>query len=211
MDVAAVVRRITDRLGDRAVFIGGVAVEAYAPYRRTHDIDVVVRERDFPALKTCLVEAGFAHRRTHLAKHAFKAREAGEVDAYTERVGEVDAYTERVGEVPVEEPLFRRARSLPYAGISLSIASLEDLLRFKLSAGREMDLADVALLLHARRDELDMALLKTLVGLDDLRERAPLVPDLLPEEYGWQARQRLKAWLREAGWTRSSRGKAARR
>ncbi len=98
-------RRIAERFRDRAVFIGGVAVEAYAPYRRTHDIDVVVRERDFPALKACLVEAGFAHRRTHLAKHTFKGREGGEVDAYTERVGEV----------PVEEALFRRARSLPYA------------------------------------------------------------------------------------------------
>ena len=56
-------RWIAERLGDHAVFIGGVAVECYAPYRRTHDIDVVTRERDFPALKAGLVEAGFAHRR----------------------------------------------------------------------------------------------------------------------------------------------------
>lgn len=182
-------RRIADRLGDRAVFIGGAAVECYAPYRRTH-IDVVTRDRDFPALKACLVEAGFAHRRTHLAKHAFKSREAGEVDAYTSRVGDV----------PVDEGLFRRARSLPYGGTPVSVASLEDLLRFKLAAGREMDLADVAVLLHGRRDEVDATLVETLVGLDTLRRRAPLIPDLLPEEYGWQSRGALKRWLRETGW-----------
>jgi len=155
----------------------------------------VTRERDFPALEACLLDAGFAHRRTHLAKHTFKAREAGEVDAYTSRVGDV----------PVEEALFRRAQTLPYAGITVSVASLGDLLRLKFAAAREMDLADVAVLLHDRRAEIDVALAEKLIGLDVLREKAPLVPDLLPEEYGWQARQRLKAWLREQGWLPPSR------
>jgi len=172
-------------------------VECYAPYRKTHDVDVVTRERDFPALKACLVESGFSHRRTHLAKHTFKAREAGEVDAYTTRVGDV----------PVEEALFRRARTLAYAGVPVCVASLEDLLRFKFVAGREMDLADVAVLLHARRDEVDVALAERLAGLDVLRRLSPVVPDLLPEEYGWQARRALKAWLRETGWLSTSRGK----
>lgn len=172
------------------MFIGGVAVEAYAPYRRTHDVDVVVQERDFAALKACLVDAGFAHRRTHLAKHTFKGREAGEVDAYTECVGDV----------PVEEALFRRARVLSYGGVAVSAASLEDLLRLKLLAGREMDLADVAVLLHERRGEVDGRLAEALAGLDLLRRSAPRIADLLPEEYGWQARQSLKAWLRQRGW-----------
>ena len=192
---------IAERLRDRAVFIGGVAVECYAPYRKTHDIDVVTRERDFPPLKGCLVDAGFAHRRTHLAKHTFKGREAGEVDAYTSRVGDV----------PVDEDLFRRARALAYEGVPVSVASLEDLLRFKLVAGREMDLADVAVLLHERRGEMDEALAERLVGIEILRERAPVVPDVLPEEYGWQSRQQLKAWLRGKGWLKSRQTSQPRR
>lgn len=186
-----------DALGERAVFIGGVAVEAYAPYRRTHDIDVVVRERDFPPLRDCLVKAGFAFRRTHLAKYTFKGREAGEVDAYTERVGDV----------PVDEALFRRARTLPYGDASTAVASLEDLLRMKLSAGREMDLADIAVLLHERGKEIDVPLAERLAGIDRIRAMAPSVPDLLPEEYGWQARQRLKAWMRERGWLTTGHGR----
>jgi predicted nucleotidyltransferase len=176
-------------------------VECYAPYRSTHDIDVVVRERDFSGFKACLSEIGFAHRRTHLAKHTFKGREAGEVDAYTDRIGVV----------PVDEALFRRARRLPYGETRVSVASLEDLLRLKLTAGREMDLADVAVLLEGRRDEVDSALAETLVGHEILRDAAPRVPELLPEEYGRQARQGLKAWLRERGWLSPRKGKSRRR
>lgn len=195
--MTVIVRRIVERVGDRATFIDGVAVECYAPYRKTHDVDVVIRERDFPVLKTCLVELGFAHRRTHLAKHTFKARD----------VGGVDAYTTRVGDVPVEEALFRRARTLPYAGVPVRVVSLEDLLRFKFVAGREMDLADIAVLLHERRGGVDVALVERLAGLDVLRRLAPRVPDLLPEEYGWHARRALKAWLRETGWLIIPRGR----
>ena len=195
MDVAAIVRLIEEHLGDRAVFIGGVAVECYAPYRTTHDIDVVTRERDFSTLKAALLRAGFSHRKTHLEKHTFKSREAGEVVAYTSRVGEV----------PVGEELFRRARKLTYAGVAVSVTSLEDLLRFKFTAGREMDLADLAVLLHDRRGEVDVKLAQRLVGLALLRLRSPLIPDLLPEEYGWQARRAIKAWLREVGWLTGAR------
>lgn len=106
----------------------------------------------------------------------------------------------------MDEALFRRARALTYSGLPIIAASLEDLLRLKLTAGREMDLADVAVLLHERRDEMDAELAQTLVGLDLLSRSSPLIPDLLPEEYGWQARQAVKAWLREQGWLVPSRG-----
>jgi len=62
-------------------------------------------------------------------------------------------------------------------------------------------------LLHERRGGVDAALVKRLAGLDILRRLAPLVPDLLPEEYGWHARRALKAWLRETGWLITPRGR----
>ena len=184
----AVVRGIAVHLGNKVLFIGGVAVECYAPYRSTHDIDLVVRERDFPGLRSFLLEMNFSHSRPpHLVKHAFKGRDAGEVDVYTRSVGEVQ----------IDEDLFRRGRELSYGGTRVFAVSLEDLLRLKLTAGRELDLSDVAVLLHERGSELDMNRLRELTGMDTLRRAAPAIPDLLPEEYGWQARQRLKAWLRD--------------
>ena len=176
---------------DRALFIGGVAVECYAPYRRTHDIDLVIRERDFPALRSALQAMGFSHSRPpHLVEHAFKAREAGEVDVYTQSVGGID----------VDEALFQRGRELAFGGVRVHAASMEDLIGLKLNAGREMDLSDIALLFHEKGDEIDARLLEGLAGRDSLRRVAPSIPELLPEEYGWQARQRLKAWLREKEW-----------
>jgi len=191
-----VVRSIVERLGNKALFIGGVAVECYAQYRRTHDIDMVVRERDFSVLRSRLLEMGFSHSRPpHLVKHAFKGRETGEVDVYTQSIGGVR----------VDEELFQRGREVSFAGARVFVASLEDLLRLKIAAGREMDLSDVAVLVHERREELDVKLLEKLVGIESLRQAAPAVPELLPEEYGWQARQRLKAWLRERGWLMPAR------
>lgn len=173
------------------MFIGGVAVESYAPYRRTHDIDLAVRERDFPDLRTLLEGEGYSHRRSsHLDKHTFKSRD----------LGELDVYTSRIGDVPVEEALFERGREMDFCGIRLPTASLEDLLRLKLEAGREMDWADVAVLLHERGDEVDSKALEDLIRPEVLRKAAPSLPDLLPAEYGWQARQSLKVWLRQRGW-----------
>jgi len=181
-------------MGQRALFIGGVAVECYAPYRRTHDIDLVVRERDLHDLRACLEGMGFAHHRPpHLVKHSFKGREAGEVDVYTESVGRIS----------VDEDLFRRGRELRYAGTPVFVVSLEDLLRLKLVAGREIDLTDVAVLLHERGGDVAMGRLQSLVGRAILEAAASRIPDLLPQEYGWQARQRLKGWLR-ANWTTES-------
>ncbi len=186
----AIVNGIANSLGDKALFIGGVAVECYAPYRRTHDIDVVVRERDFPALRTFLVAKGFAHSRPpHLAKHAFKAREAGELDVYTTSIGDVR----------VDEGMFRRGGMMRYGDTRVLVASLEDLLCLKLAARREIDLSDVAVLLHERGRDLDVKLLRELGGVEALRSVSLAIPDMLPEEYGWQARQKMKTFLREMG------------
>ncbi len=184
-------RAIAEQLGNKALFIGGVAVECYAPYRRTHDIDLVVREQDFPELRSLLAGMNFSHHRPpHLVRHSFKGREAGQVDVYMQSVGEMK----------LDEGLFRRGREVSYGGTRIFAVSLEDLVGFKVAAGREMDLSDVAVLFHERGRELDFKLLEDLVGVKSLRHAAPTIAGLLPEEYGWQARQRLKSWLRERGW-----------
>lgn len=191
MEVEEIVRAIAAHLGNRALFIGGVAVEAYVAYRRTHDVDVVIRARDLHQLRDLLDGEGFRYRASpHLEKHIFKAPDRGEVDAYTSRVGEVE----------VTESLFERGRTLPYAGTRIRVAGFEDLLSLKLAAAREMDLVDAAVLLWEKGDEVDTGLLEALVGRETLRELAGDIAEALPLEYGWVARQRLKERVRQRGW-----------
>ncbi len=123
--------------------------------------------------------------------------------------GEVDVYTQSIGGVKVDEGLFRRGQELSYGGTLVFVASMEDLIGLKVTAGRELDLADMAVLFHERGQDIDVGRLEELVGIESLRRAAPVIADLLPEEYGWQARQRLKAWLRERGWLIAARKSAA--
>lgn len=191
MDGEGVVRSIANALGDRALFIGGVAVEAYVAYRRTPAVDVLVRAADLHRLRDLLEGQGFLYRESpHLEKHIFKAAERGEVDAYTDQVGDTR----------VTDLLFGRGRRLEYAGTTILVAGLEDLLALKLAASREMDLADAAVLLWERGDEVDHDLLNRLAGQGKLRDLAGSIGELLPPEYGWTARQRLKDRLRQFGW-----------
>ena len=152
----------------------------------------MVRERDLADLKKLPASVGFAHSRSpHLEKHSFKSRDSGDVDAYTSRIGKL----------PVEEGLFKRSRHLPFGGVEVCVVSLEDLVMLKLSAARETDLADVAVLFAERGEEIDASLLAERAGVSELRRRAREIVDLLPAEYGWQARGKLKRWLREKGWS----------
>ncbi|MFQ6106663.1 MAG: nucleotidyltransferase [Thermoplasmata archaeon] len=191
LDVEAIVRLISERLDGSVLFIGGVAVQAFADYRTTHDIDLIIREKNLYLLKGLLKEAGFLYSRSpHLEKHIFKHRDRGEVDAYTERVGDVR----------VDEPFFKNAVEVEYAGIPILVPCLEDILILKVSAGRDMDIEDVAVLIFQHRGEIDAQTLEQNVGIDPLRRIALLLPEHLPMEYGWTARKELKDWLSERGW-----------
>lgn len=188
MDVNAVVRGISDALGDRVLFIGGVAVEAYVAYRRTHDIDVVVRERDMHVLKSLMKSSGFLHSRSaHLRKDVFKHRERGEVDAYTNRVGDVE----------MEERFFERAKRRDFAASSVLVPCLEDLILLKITAGRELDLTDVAVLVFELGGKIDFAAVEQRLGADTVRRSMSSLPDHLPMEYGWVSRNKFKRWVSE--------------
>lgn len=178
-------------MGKKAVFIGGIAVEAYVAYRRTHDVDLLVRQEDLHILKDLLEAEGFHYRRSlHLDKHVFKLREGGEVDAYTETVG---------GRV-IDESFFRRGRDMEFAGSRIRVPSLEALLVLKMLAGREMDLTDIAVLLQEHREEVDTRALEEMAGREILHRTTSIVADYLPAEYGWSALQKLKAWVSDQEW-----------
>ncbi|MEE9236863.1 MAG: hypothetical protein V3U52_03665 [Thermoplasmata archaeon] len=117
-------------------------------------------------------------------------------------VDKVDAYSTRVGMKEVTDSLFDRGRSLSFGDVRIWVVGSEDLISLKLAASREMALADVRVLLWERREEIDTDPLEALVGHEALLQTAVLLPDVLPMEYGWLARQHLKEWLREKSWVR---------
>lgn len=138
-------------------------------------------------LKDLMKSAGFLHSRSHhLRKDVFKHRERGEVDAYTDRVGDVK----------IDEGFFERAKSTDFAGTSVLVPCLEDLILLKISAGREMDLTDVAVLVFELGDDVDFAAVEQRLGTNVTRTMRSL-PDCLPMEYGWASQRKLKRWVSE--------------
>lgn len=135
-----------DAAGARYAVIGGCARNAYAEVRPTKDVDFVVEvdEAQYPRLVAALEAIGF--RRASAV-----GGEPGRVpdlellrDAQGRRIDLLFAHTEFE-----RSALARAAEREPYAGVSLRVASREDLLVYKLLAGRPQDLLDIRAMLEA--------------------------------------------------------------
>jgi hypothetical protein len=132
--------------GVECALIGGCARNAYAEVRATKDVDFVVgvdTER-YPALVEALARRGF-RRAT-----AVGAEDGGVPDlelfrdAVGRRVDLLFAHTEFE-----RSALARRELREPYAGIRVAVVSPEDLVVYKLIAGRPQDRLDVLAMLEA--------------------------------------------------------------
>lgn len=132
--------------GATAAVIGGCARNAYAEVRATKDVDFVVDAdaQTYPAIQRALASRGF-HRGSAVGG------EPGAVpdlelfrDEAGRRVDILFAHTafER-------SALARRELREPYAGIRVSVVSPEDLIVYKLIAGRPQDRLDVLAMLDA--------------------------------------------------------------
>jgi len=69
----------------RYALLGALAVQAYVPYRYTHDVDVAVDHADLWKLKGELESKGYVLiENPRLGKLEFKHRGKGDIDVYTE-------------------------------------------------------------------------------------------------------------------------------
>ncbi len=129
----------------RYALLGALAVQAYVPYRYTHDVDVAVDRADLWKLKGELESKGYVLiENPRLGKLEFKHRGKGDIDVYTEEISGIDVGL-----------LIRRSRLASILGMKARVVSPEDLLLLKCKAGRERDLADVAALLVRLANDLD--------------------------------------------------------
>lgn len=126
--------------GVRAAVIGGCARNAYAEVRPTKDVDFVVEvsPAHYPSLVAALRALGFT-------RASSVGADTGDVpdlelfrDANGRRIDLLYAHTD------FERAALARAETRePYAGVVLPVCSPEDLIVYKLLAGRPQDLLDI--------------------------------------------------------------------
>jgi hypothetical protein len=141
-----------------ATLMDGSAVGAWKHVRVTHDVDLLVEgTRDgFQQILTPLDAAGIHSKRDPpvlvVDEHAFIPLKYEPPDTYLDI---------RVDLLLAESPFQKRALSrrvrldLPRAGVPADVLAYEDLILFKLLAGRIIDQADVAALLRINDKTLD--------------------------------------------------------
>jgi hypothetical protein len=138
------------------VVIGGWAVISHGRVRLTNDVDfVVARGRENLArLERALRElsAELWGVDPHLLGLDLTAEQLGAGGNFTltTDAGGVDVFNEVPGGAPYAD-LRRRSLEGRVRGISVRVASREDLIRMKRAAGREIDLEDLAVLTEGER------------------------------------------------------------
>jgi hypothetical protein len=143
-------------VGAEYMLIGGLAVGVWSAPRATKDCDLSVRVlASTDALRESLAHAGLDVARGDLAR-----AQAGGEAVRLRRQGRTDepvVVDLLFATTPFEIEALGRRRPLRVLGIDLPVATPEDLLVFKLIAGRPQDLADASLLLDLHGSDFDLA------------------------------------------------------
>lgn len=130
--------------------VGGLAIVLRVQPRLTRDIDVVVVA---PAPRDALLPALLAARYSYEEDDIAEWLDGGLVRATVPETGEgLDLI---VADVPYLEELAARAEPIEIEGVTLPVATLEDLLLLKLEAARPQDLDDALALRDAFAGRLD--------------------------------------------------------
>jgi hypothetical protein len=145
--------------GVPAAVMGGVAVTAWRRIRATHDVDLLIdldNSRFAEVFKS--LDKGGVHR-----KHVAPFIAVGETRfiqfLYDLPALETDIRVDLLlADSPFQQQaLVRAVEPRSSLGRGIRVISCEDLILFKLLAGRIIDRADAAYLLRVNRDELDLA------------------------------------------------------
>jgi hypothetical protein len=139
-----------------AAVMGGLAVSAWKHIRATHDVDLLVAidEAQLSEILTALHKHNIHHRRTppilalgnmRLLPLSYRLQEFG-VDVRIDLVLATSDF---------ERAALARAQESPQFNGGIRVIRCEDLVLFKLMAGRIIDRADAAFLLRLNRDSID--------------------------------------------------------
>jgi hypothetical protein len=132
----------------RYLVIGGIASVLYGVPRATFDLDILIEPTEDNAgrLLKALLEAGLATAAMTTAEELL----ANEITIFKDRV-RIDVQTSTPG-IMFEEA-WKRRTVMNYLGQDFFVVSREDLIDSKRSAGRPVDLSDVALLTLDKNNE----------------------------------------------------------
>ncbi len=146
-NLLALARGALDESGARYAVIGGCARNAYAEARATKDVDFVVdaSEAIYPSVAAALARRGFVR--------AVMVKEPSDLvpdfesfrDPGGRRIDLLFAKTDFE-----RSALSRSEERSPYAGIALAVVSPEDLIVYKLLAGRTQDWSDLEAVLETQ-------------------------------------------------------------
>lgn len=154
LDVERLLERLTTR-GVDFVIVGGIAAVLLGSARVTRDLDVcyATDEGNLEALGEVLLELGARLRGVdEVVRFVPDWRTLRRVELLTLNTdaGPLDLISRPPG-APGYEALRRNARRFDVGGFSVLVASIDDMLAMKRSAGRPQDLADIEELEAIRR------------------------------------------------------------
>jgi hypothetical protein len=154
---------VLEPLGLPMALMGGLALSAWKHVRATMDVDLLVGV-DTVSIQDILDRASASGFRP---KHQPAIRNLGSFRIIQLEYEPEDSFVDVQVDLLLAdsayhiEALQRRVRiELPELGSNVYVLTCEDLILFKLLAGRAIDLADVAQLLSANRNEIDFKYLQ---------------------------------------------------
>jgi hypothetical protein len=173
-DLLASLQGVLDAAGVRWYLFGAQAAILHGVSRLTADVDVTVDlgTRSFRILLGDLERAGFALRVPDSERFVERTRVLPLV--HTASRMPLDLVLAGPG---IEERFFERVVEHAIEGIRVPVAAVEDLIAMKVLAGRPKDLDDVAAILAAKGESIDLAGVR---GTLRLLEGALDYSDLLP-------------------------------
>ena len=128
------------------VLIGGLAVQAHGHVRTTQDVDLVPEPSSLDRLADALSELNARPAGAGRAPAGWRLADELRAPAATVRLdsdaGGIDVHRDPPGAAPFHE-LRRRAMVVELGGVSVPVASRDDLIAMKLAAGRPLDRGDV--------------------------------------------------------------------
>lgn len=157
-----------DRAAVRHLLIGGLAVVAVGEPRTTADVDVIAFLTDFEA-DVLLTKAGEAGFELDVAVERERLRETGTL-RFRRGPFQLDII---LASLPFEETAYARARRHRLFGRVVALPSPEDLVLFKVLAGRDKDVLDAVGIVRRHPTTFDWAYVE-----DTVRHLCDLAEDL---------------------------------
>lgn len=158
-----------DTIGVPWMLVGGLAVGAWTEPRGTKDCDLAISVPEDPsALADALAGAGLVVLRGDLAR----ARDGAAIRLRLDRDGVPPIAVDLLcAGTPFEQEALARRTRRAVLGVELSVVQPDDLVIYKLIAGRPQDLADIDKLLRFGRAPADPARMRRWAREWDVEER----------------------------------------